>query len=425
MYRDYNIAWEVTEDCNHNCFYCYNFWRENPTPNNSRCAHTDYAKITDKLLALHPVSVSISGGEPLIVFDEIKESITYFRKNGIFVRILSNGSLVTEEIASFLSKYRIQVMVSFPTSDSEQFFDITKKNNFENLLRGLDLLKKHNVDTLVNVVISTANINNLEETADFLIRRYGYRTLYLSRATKPQNASAELQRKMLDNDELQNFFDTCLKIKKRYKIDVRTCGGYAYCSIKNKKAFPIFAKGCGGGRNSFVISNDGSLRVCGKDSEIFGNIFETDVDKIMDRANFWTDKTSIPKECIQCRYSRQCRGGCHMSSHDNHPKYNSLDFNADPIHSPIRLLRRKKYIFINPFRKYMLNETANYCKTENGNRFSNAFSFVYLSDEMTKLLKGGVKISLFTVINKSGLSFNESKRLFLLMLNRKIITEIN
>lgn len=73
----------------------------------------------------------------------------------------------------------------------------------------------------------------------------------------------------------------------------------------------------------------------------------------------------------------------------------------------------------------MLNETANYCKTENGNRFSNAFSFVYLSDEMTKLIKGGVKISLFTVIHKSGLSFNESKRLFLLMLNRKIITEIN
>lgn len=426
MSTDYNVAWEVTENCNHNCFYCYNFWRDNSfICDSSECRNADYKRITEKLIGLHPLSVVLTGGEPLLVFDKIKESITRFTENGIFVRVMTNGSLVTEEIASFLSKYSIQVMVSFPTSDAEQFLSITKRSNYKNVLRGLDLLKKYNVDVLINVVISTVNLNNMEETADFLVDRYGYRTLYFSRATKPKNASAELQEQLLNNTEIQKFFNVCLKIKNRHKIDVRTCGGYAYCSIRNKKAFSIFAKGCGGGRSSFVISNDGSLRVCGKDSQVFGNIFETDVDQIMDKVGFWIDETAIPKECVRCQYRQQCRGGCHLSSTENPPQYNSLDFNADPVRGPIRISQRKPYTFLNPLRKYVLNKSTNYCKTENGNRFSNAFSFVYLTNELTDLLKRGEKISLFTVVHSTDLSFKESKQLFLEMVSKKIITEIH
>lgn len=426
MRRDYNIAWEVTENCNHNCFYCYNFWRGNTVISDGFVGfNADYKRVTDKLIDLHPLSVALTGGEPLLVFKKIKESITRFTENGIFVRVLTNGSLVTDEIASFLAQHHIQVMVSFPTSDSDQFLSIIQRNHYKDVLLGLDLLKKHNVDVLINIVISTVNLNNMEATADFLIGRYGFRTLYFSRATKPQNASVELQERLLDNAELQKFFNACLIIKKRYKIDVRTCGGYAYCAIRNKKAFSIFAKGCGGGRNSFVVSNDGSLRICGKDSKIFGNIFETDVDKIMDRAGFWIDETAIPKECDQCQYRQQCRGGCHMSSLEKHPKYNSLDCNADPSRGSIRIPRRKHFNFLNPLKKYVLNKTSNYCKTNNGNRFSNTFSFVYLSDELTNILISGSRISLFTVVRRSGCSFKKSKQLFSEMINKRIIMEIH
>lgn len=426
MYRDYNIAWEVTESCNHNCFYCYNFWRNDLDMSCDLVgSHVDYEKMTDKLISLRPLSVAITGGEPLLVFPRIQESLARIVNNGIFVRLLTNGSLVTEEIALFLAQHRIQVMMSFPTADSEQFASITKRDNYRDALIGLDLLKKHHVDVLINVVVSAVNLNNMEATADFLIDRYGFQTLYFSRATKPYNASAELQEKLLDNNEIQTFFDTCLRIKKRHKIDVRTCGGYAYCAIRNKKALSIFAKGCGGGRSSFVVSNDGSLRVCGKDSQVFGNIFASDVDQIMDRAGFWTDETAIPEACARCQYRKQCRGGCHMSSSEKTPQYNSLDFNADPIRGSVKISHNKRYMFLNPFRKYVINRDATYCKTDNGNRFSNKFSFVYLSDELTDILRSGARISLFTVVSRSGCSLNESKRLFSEMINKKIITEIS
>lgn len=425
MSRDYNITWEVNESCNHNCFYCYNFWRDNSfVPDNSGCAQVDYMRVTDKLIGFHPISVAITGGEPLLVFDKIKESIIRFVENGIFVRLLTNGSLITEEIAYFFGKNNIQVMVSFPTFDPDQFSAITKSNSYKSVLLGLDLLKKYNVDVLINVVVSNVNLNNMEQTADFLIDRYGYKTLYFSRATKPQNATEEIQEKLLNSVELQQFFNTCLKIKKHNKIEVRTCGGCAYCAVRSKKAFSIFAKGCGGGKSSFVVSNDGSLRVCSKDTQVFGNIFQSDVDMIMDRAGFWIDDTAIPKECASCKYRQQCRGGCHMSSKESLPHYNSLDFNADPLRGPISVSHQKSFKIINPLRKYILNDAANYYKTERGNRFSNVFSFVYLSDELSDILNSGAKISLFTVAFRSGFSFKESKRLFLEMISKNIITEI-
>lgn len=422
MSRDYNIAWEVTGNCNHNCFYCYNYWRTDPSAADS-CQGVDYARITERLLAIHPVSVALTGGEPLLVFDQIKSSITRFAEGGVFLRLLTNGTLVTPEIASFLAQHRVQLMVSFPTQDAERFAAITQRAHYDQVIRGLDLLKEHHCDVLINVVVSKVNLEDMCATADFLIRRYGFKTLYFSRATKPHNASDQLREQLLDNEALQTFFDTCLEIKKRYNIDVRTCGGYAYCAIRSQEALPLFAKGCGGGKSSFVISNSGDVRVCGKDSQVFGNLFTDQVDVIMDRAAFWTDDSAIPEACGQCQHRYRCRGGCHMSSRDAAPAYNSLDFNADPTNIPVIPVVRH-FTFHNPFRRYRLNKAASFCHTENGNRFSCGFSFVYLSDPLTAALRGGKPITLFSVAGKSGCSFQRSKRLLRELLDKKIITEI-
>ncbi len=428
MNRDYNIAWEITENCNHNCFYCYNYWRNNSTVfNDYDCKHVDYDKIVEKLIKLHPISVAITGGEPLLVFDKVKNCIARLSKNKIFVRVLTNGSLITDEIASFFARHNIQVMVSFPTSNHEELLDITKRDNFENILNGLDMLKKYNVDTLVNIVVTSVNLKSMESTAEFLVNRYKYYTLFFSRATKPQNASRKLNNQLLNNEELQEFFNLCLKIKKLLKVEIKTCGGYAYCSIKNKKAFSIFAKGCAGGKSGFVVSNSGDLRVCGKDSQVFGNIFESNIDDIMDKAVFWTEESSIPKECIQCKYRQYCRGGCHMSSDAPTAKYNSLDFNADPLNVPKNISKQTFSDFFNqsnnPFKEYVLNKACKYYKTTTGNRFSYVFSYVYIPDELTKILLNGETISVFTIMVHTGYSFKKSKKLLFEMKNKNIITE--
>ncbi len=45
--------WEVTDNCNHNCLYCYNYWRSTETKklivNKNKIKNT-YKKIVDELI---------------------------------------------------------------------------------------------------------------------------------------------------------------------------------------------------------------------------------------------------------------------------------------------------------------------------------------------------------------------------------------
>lgn len=422
MYKDYNIAWEVTENCNHNCFYCYNYWRGDSPAQPCLEKELDYSAITEKIISLTPLSVALTGGEPLLVFDKIKDSIRSFSKNGIFIRLLTNGSLITDEMASFFAQYQVQLMVSFPSSNQDIYTAITKKSDYCDVVRGLDILKEYGNDVLINIVVNSVNLNQMEETAQFLLNRYGYKTLYFSRATKPQNADVHLQDNLLDNRQMQVFFNKCLRIKEKYKIKIRTCGGCAYCAVENPKALSIFAKGCGGGGNSFVVSSSGNVRVCGKDSQVFGNIFLKDIDKIMEKASFWTDDSAIPKECTMCKFKHRCRGGCHMSSYDAVPKYNSLDANAMPYNIPV-LERSKKSVSIKLCKKYILSHRTNYHCIDGKNRFSCMFLCAYVSDSLSNALRNGGYISLIKLIRLTGYPYCKAKRLMAELIRKKIIVE--
>ena len=100
--RDYPayVFWDVTGDCNHKCFYCYNYWRTGKA-GPAVCSEKSFDAIADFIISKKPAAVTLSGGEPLLVFGGIAEQIKRFCAEGICVRIFTNGSLVTEEIADF------------------------------------------------------------------------------------------------------------------------------------------------------------------------------------------------------------------------------------------------------------------------------------------------------------------------------------
>ena len=116
------LQWEVTSECNHNCIHCYNYWRKDGEKNNDIADHLSIAK---RIVERHPVSVVITGGEPLIVFNSIKSSLKLLRDNGISLSINTNAVLVTDEIAQFLSEMDVSALVSLPCSEPNICDEIT------------------------------------------------------------------------------------------------------------------------------------------------------------------------------------------------------------------------------------------------------------------------------------------------------------
>lgn len=329
------ISWEITDACNHNCFYCYNYWRGDKDRVYNQLIDDD--RICRFIIEQQPVWVSITGGEPLLEWARIKNIIQKLSAKGIGVRLVTNGSCITEEIARWCAGYKVQVMVSFPAADRGVFVETTDRDTYELVINGMDILQNYGVDFTQNVVVTAKNLDCLENTVQFLFERYKIKRLFVSRATRPVNATVSLQKELLDKSRLQRLFNTCVSLQEKYKIHIRSCGGFPFCGISDLKAFEMFAKGCGAGEAGYVISGNGDVRACARDCVSHGNIFETPIEEIWHSIKRWASEDALPGECKTCNVKDACRGGCRMASKTDVPSYNNLDLDAVPANQPVTL----------------------------------------------------------------------------------------
>lgn len=322
------ITWEINSECNHSCTYCCN---HSSRSNAAVCSsEEDLNAISEFIVSRPPVSVTISGGEPLLMFDRLKPRIEKLRAHKILVRILSNGALITEEIARFCAKWDIHFMISFPSTDREAFGTITgQPTSYDKVLAGMDLLKEHGVVFQPNMVVTPANLGTVEDTVRFLWQRYAPPSVMVSRATTPSGAGPDISSIVLSQEQLGQMFDICDRLSGRDGIRIKTCGGFSLCSITSEKISGVFGKVCGRGRYGCVIANNGDVRVCTRDSQVYGNIFSDSFEGIRRRMAIWQE-APVPEECKTCDAAEVCRGGCPMSSTRPNRGPGSLDCHAMP-----------------------------------------------------------------------------------------------
>lgn len=133
---------EVTENCNHNCFYCYNHWR---TDNPSRKKMTvENAKKLVFLLdkEIKPFGITITGGEPMMNLPAVLEIAKGNIKRGFSLN--SNLTMLDETKLNALleTNSNFGILASLPHFESEKFKRIVGVNTlpkfYENLRRIVD-----------------------------------------------------------------------------------------------------------------------------------------------------------------------------------------------------------------------------------------------------------------------------------------------
>ena len=91
-----HIVFELTQACNQQCRFCYNYWRDGSTP----LPPPDPRRAKRTLRRLHRQakvgSISFSGGEPMLLRGVHDLALTA-RFKGSEVHILTNGTLLTED----------------------------------------------------------------------------------------------------------------------------------------------------------------------------------------------------------------------------------------------------------------------------------------------------------------------------------------
>jgi SynChlorMet cassette radical SAM/SPASM protein ScmE len=158
----------ITSKCNLRCLYCSHF--TSPTDVPEDLPTSEWLTFFEELGRLAVLRVTLEGGEPFVRPD-FPELIQGIVKNRMRFSILTNGTLITDELAAFLAGTRRcdSVQVSIDGSKPETHDTCRGEGNFSRAVRGLQTLKRHGLDVTVRVTINRSNVEDLPEVARFLL----------------------------------------------------------------------------------------------------------------------------------------------------------------------------------------------------------------------------------------------------------------
>lgn len=104
-----NFAWiEVCNNCNLKCKHCYN---KSSSLSNSFMTLDDFKKVCLELSQLEINKIQIIGGEPFC-HPQIMQMLEYASSMFSFIEIFTNGTLITEDICSFIKEKGIKIAIS-------------------------------------------------------------------------------------------------------------------------------------------------------------------------------------------------------------------------------------------------------------------------------------------------------------------------
>lgn len=399
------VQWEVTSECNHDCIHCYNYWRKDKEKASSLSKNfsTDYyLNLAQKIIEQKPVIVTITGGEPLLVFEKIKPAVKRLLAAGIKVTFNTNATLLTAEIIKFFEDNDITLFISFPCGVREICDSITNRvNSFDRIISKLDLLKNFKVKYTLNIVVTTLNLPYLKDTVSFLKARYNIKNISITRAAKPANSNETFDVFLLNKEKLAQLQTISVELCKDFNIHVATSCPYTPCSIISQEVYDLFGEKniCTAGKTTYAIDIDGNVKACPRDSHMYGNIFNEDFSTIWERIHVWRDETFLPPKCKECNKLSECLGGCRVSAYTMTGSMNGIDDVSNFENIPIKFEHPNKTHSFANFNSFTVNPEAVFVFDKDTIRVSVERKYAFLTQKLYSFLKNSPCFSFEEFLN--------------------------
>jgi len=305
----------VSTKCNLACTYCYGSNGEGSERNAlmSNDIASRALSLYAKLLQEHNGSIlqiRYFGGEPFLNWSvmqtNIQQAADLADKLGLelVLGINSNVTLITPDIANFLSMYRnqLQVFVSLDGPKKEHNKARHYKNgqgSYTSVCHGLDLLQETQIPLAISTVLGEHNIDAIPDLIDLLLTRQihsiGLNPFVITGGTD-QDLVIDAVQKAIDYGLERDFYVSGLWGKVISRLKSEPTGTY-----------------CGGSGNELSVMPNGDIYPCQTQPFLLGTldtlqngeIFKTEIyrEVVMRSAG------NIP-ECRGCEIEGLCAGGC-------------------------------------------------------------------------------------------------------------------
>ncbi|MCC6558803.1 MAG: radical SAM protein [Polyangiaceae bacterium] len=188
------VIWDVTYACPLRCAHCYSESGRRPP---RQLALPEMLRLADVIAAMRPMSLQISGGEPLMVRD-IPEVVRRVAERGIPVGVCTSGLWLDEPTARALLAACVRIEVSLDGAARETHDRIRgQAGAFDQALGALALLDRVAAGTRsacafgINCTVVRSNLGEIERLAGLASRFAELRFLRLNAAIPSGLASRE------------------------------------------------------------------------------------------------------------------------------------------------------------------------------------------------------------------------------------------
>jgi len=335
---------DITNRCNLRCRYCYHY--ESAGDAGSDLPASEWLRFFEELGRCAVTEVTMAGGEPFIR-EDLKEIIGGIVRNRMRFQILSNGTLIDDDMADFLvsTKRCNYVQVSIDGSMPESHDAMRGRGSFAKAMQGLMTLRRRGVRTAVRVTIHRKNVRDLEGIAKLLLEDIGLSSFGTNSAGAMGLCRKNAEMVQLTTEERMIAMETLLRLTKKYDGRINAMAGplaeargwWDMEEARNGQKQLTSPKrgyltGCGCYREHLAVRADGVITPCTMLSHIeLGRINRDDLGVVWrdhEALNTLRRRQEIPLSrfsfCEGCPYLNYCTGSCPGLSYTlvgevNHP----------------------------------------------------------------------------------------------------------
>jgi radical SAM protein with 4Fe4S-binding SPASM domain len=308
------IHFNSTKSCNLGCSFCYDKAIRGRTENLSIEIIRNLAKEAAELGARR---VILSGGEPMVRTDW-REVARVFDEAGMEVSLATNGTLITEEVATFLASLS-KVSLSISIDGDEKIHDQLREQQgaHRRTMRGFEALRQAGVAFDVNATIFRDNISEVP----FLTRLARDFDCDVRLSLLHPNGRGEIMAgQALEPEEILRLREYCHIMRQHgVKIFLNLPPLLQYLD----EIIPTRGAACGWAINFCGVLANGDVSICGVASDepdlVAGNIKEKSFKEIWMTAPLFRQTRSLDVHdlggiCGRCAFNEFCGGACRLSA---------------------------------------------------------------------------------------------------------------
>ena len=299
------VSIEVTRRCPLECLHCYNnLPMADMDARRREMSKEEHFRVLDELAEMGCFWLLYTGGE-IFARKDFLEIYTYAKKKGFLITLFTNGTIITEQIADYLSEwppFAIEITLYGRTRETYEALTAIP-GSYDRCLRGIRLLRERGLPLKLKTVATSVNKHEISAMRQFAEEELGVEF----------KTDGQINPRI---DCSQSPLAVRLTPEEVVALDMHTPKGlseYRRLAKRDLENPPNLAQSdsvyyCGGGMNSFAINAYGEMGICVISQQETFSIRTKSVREVWEESLLQLRMRKRRKitKCIQCRIQSLC-----------------------------------------------------------------------------------------------------------------------